>query len=218
MSPTNLILSGGISHAFDETSAIVAGHLEGVGIRSDILPIRDGLARLTERHFDLLTVNALAFTMTQAEKHAPYRAHAFSIRPADRKAIEGHMASGGRLLGLHTAAICFDDWPDWKELLGVNWQWGISYHPATGPIRVQADPGFETVDELYCDLSLSSGSEVLATATAPGIRNPQPVLTRRGNAAYLALGHDRAACENSGYIRLLTQAIETLNSPLERSA
>lgn len=219
MSPTNLLLTGGIAHPFAQTSALIAGHLAQMGVRSEIVSVRDGLARLRETQFDLLTLNALAFTMVQHEKYASLRVdHAFAISAQDKAAIEAHLARGGRLLGLHTAAICFDDWPEWKDLLGVAWQWGTSYHPEFGAFAVSGKIPFETRDELYCDMALAADAEVLATATCDGVDRAQPVLIRRANAAYLALGHDQASIENPGYVRLLSQAVQSLLTSQERGA
>lgn len=213
----NLVLSGGIYHPFDETSGVAAGYLAQLGLRSDIFPMREGLTRLKEASFDLLTVNALAFTMTQHEKYAPLRSdHAFAISDAEKATIRAHLASGGKLLGLHTAAICFDDWPEWGDILGVAWRWGKSHHPPPCPVRVNALPPFETVDELYCDMVLAPDAKVLATGTCDGVDKPQPILVHHGNAAYLALGHDADACENPGYFRLLAQAMQGLTGIYER--
>jgi hypothetical protein len=210
----NLILSGGISHPFAQTSAIAAKQLATLGIHSEVLPLREGLARLGESRFDLLTVNALAFSMTQHEKYAAQReAYAFSINEAEKDAIRSHLAAGGKLLGLHTAAICFDDWPEWQAHLGISWQWGRSSHPPPCRVQVQATPEFETVDELYCGMSLHPDATVLATATCADVSTPQPVLLQHANAAYLALGHDEAAVSHPGYTRLLTEAVKLLLAP-----
>lgn len=214
MSVSNLILSGGIAHPFDETSELIARQLEPLGIRSDILPVPQGLERLGETAYDLLTINALAFSMTQDEKYAPQRAaHGFAITEGQKHTIRAHLAAGGKLLGLHTAPICFDDWPEWREYLGITWQWGVSHHPQPCPVRVNADPPFDTVDELYCAMAVHPDAEVLVTATCDSVTDAQPILLRHGNAAYLALGHDATAVQAPGYARLLTQAVGALLTP-----
>ena len=219
MTLRNLILSGGIYHPFEETSAIIAGQLASLGLQSDILSVRAGLARLGTGHFDLLTVNALAFTMTQHEKYEPLRAtHAFAINEAEKAAIRGHMAAGGKLLGLHTAAICFDDWPEWRDHLGAGWRWGMSHHPPPCSVLVSAEPPFKTVDELYYNLSLAPRARVAVTGTCADEPDPQPILVHHGNAAFLALGHDVEACLHPGFTQLLTRAVHSLIDPEKRTA
>jgi hypothetical protein len=207
----NLILSGGIYHPFEETSALIAQQLETLGLTSETRTMREGLAHLSHARFDVLTVNALAFTMTQLEKYGPMRQeYAFAISEDEKAAIRTHMAAGGKLLGIHTAAICFDDWPEWGEILGVAWQWGTSHHPPPCPVQVHAQKSFETMDELYCAMYLAPGATVLATSTCEGVAQAQPILLHHGNAAYLSLGHDAAACQHPGFIWLLTQAVQTV--------
>lgn len=209
MAMKNLLLSGGIYHPFAETSAAVAAHLDTLGIASEILPVREGLARLATGQFDLLTINALAFSMTQADKYAPLRAKwAYIPGESDKAAIRDHLSSGRALLGLHTAAICFDGWDEWPVMLGAGWTWGRSFHPAPGYVDVSGAEAFTVWDELYCDLALDADTEVMASARSPEVALPQPVLMRKGKAAYLTLGHDMTACCNPGYRLLLDRAVQ----------
>ncbi|RVT81773.1 hypothetical protein DXV76_18940 [Rhodobacteraceae bacterium CCMM004] len=209
MSARALVLSGGVYHPFAETSAAVAGHLRALGIAADIVSVRDGFARLASERVDLVVVNALAFSMTQAEKYAPLRAaHAFTPSDADKAALTAHMDRGGALLGLHTAAICFDGWDGWGEMLGASWVWGTSHH---APMPEYVMVGDATLwDELYCDVALAEGTRVLATATSASAPEPQPVLTVRGRAAWLALGHDLTSVVQPAYARLLSRAVDAV--------
>ena len=207
MTVRNLLLSGGIYHPFAETSGAIRDALSADGIESSVMPVREGLARLAEDRFDLLTVNALAFSMTQAEKYAPLRArHAFVASAADRAAIREHMAGSGGLLGIHTAAICFDGWAEWPEILGAGWVWGQSRPPIPEYVTVEGSGGFTLWYQLYCGLDLAPGTEVLARATSESVPEPQPVLTRKERAVYLALGHDLTGVLADGYARMLRRA------------
>ncbi len=217
-----LVVTGGILHDFDRTGPMVAGILRGAGLAAALVDgMGTGLARFMADPPDLLVIHALAWSMTQAERYAPYRADfAFAMPEAARAAIRAHLARGGGLLGLHTAAICFDDWPDWGGILGAAWVWGRSHHPPPGPVTVQiADPahpvtagaaGFALTDELYCDLALAPDARVLATGRAGDVAAPQPVLTLRegggGRAAWSALGHDAASFAHPAHAALLARA------------
>jgi len=82
-----------------------------------------GLASLVREPVDLLTINALRWEMV-GEKYDAYRGtEALRLSPESRAAIDAHLARGRALLGLHTATICFSDWPQWwisQELFGES--------------------------------------------------------------------------------------------------
>lgn len=219
--PRALIVSGGIFHDFAGSGAVVAGTLAAAGFETDHLTqTAAGLDHFAATGCDLLVLNALAWSMVQHDKYAPYRAEfAYDIPAPVRAAITAHLARGGAILGLHTAAICFDTWPEWGAILGVGWVWGRSHHPAPGPVTLritdaghpvtQGAEGFALDDELYCDMVLAPDARVLAHATTPGIAQPQPVLTVRdgaGRVVYSALGHDPASFAAPGHRALLARA------------
>ena len=179
--PRALVLSGGIFHDFPATSAIVADVLEEHGLEPEVTEdLEGGLARLPE--FDLLAVNALRWRMV-GEKYDEYRAaHAYSPSPAAREAIRAHLRRGRPLLAVHTAVICFDDWPEWGDLLGAQWRWGQSGHPPYGPVHVDVCAGagpiagglksFDTPDEVYGFLDQRPGIRPLASSVHGGIAHP----------------------------------------------
>jgi type 1 glutamine amidotransferase len=220
--PRALVVTGGIFHDFADSGPALAGLLEGAGFDADhIHGAAAGLDRFAAEPGDLLVLNALAWSMAQNEKYAPYRAEfAYDIPVPVRAAIVAHLARGGGILGLHTAAICFDTWPDWGAILGAGWVWGRSHHPAPGPVAVAltgtAHPiteglaDFTVADELYCALDIAADAQVLAHATTPGVDAPQPVLTAReagaGRAVWSALGHDTASITAPTHRALLARA------------
>jgi hypothetical protein len=218
--PRALIVTGGIYHPFEETGPLVAEQVAAAGLVPEVVHgAAEGLDRFAAEGADLLVLHCLVFTMTQAEKYAPLRAaYAYEAPARVREAITEHLAASRGLLGLHTAAICFDTWPEWGGVLGAGWVWGASHHPPPGPMRVSVHAGhpvtqgigdFDTEDELYCGLRLAPDAEVLATATAATVPEAQPVLTLReapGRAVYSALGHDAAAFAPAPHRRLLQQA------------
>ena len=219
----NLILIGGIFHPFEEASEALADCLSGAGITSMITSdIEGGLAQLAAGdQFDLLTIYALRWRMTQHEKYVPYRDEwAFSLSPEGRAAIRSHVENGGGLLALHTASICFDDWPEWGHVLGGAWDWSRSFHPDLGLIRVniasQNHPvtaglgDFEVEDEIYHHLALRPGIEPLLSAEASREDGPQTIMWARdldeGRVVYDALAHDAASSPNATHGRLLRRA------------
>lgn len=213
-----IIYTGGIAHPFEDASRALGALLAEVGFAARIhLELDDVLRDLAGEPDALLVLYALRWSMTQHEKYAPDRARwALALPESARAGIAGHVARGGGLLGLHTASICFDDWPQWAEVLGGAWVWGRSFHPPLGPVRAAMLPGhpltaglpdFEVIDEAYTALALQPGVAVAATVQAPG-QAPQPALWTHaygaGRVVYDALGHD-AASLNEPTHRLLVQ-------------
>jgi uncharacterized protein len=205
----NLMICGGIFHPFEATSTEVAAILSNHDIDTVVeFDVAAGFARLRAQRWDLLTVHCLSWSMAQREKYAPYRAEfAFSPSDEDRRGVREHLNGGGGLLGLHTASLCFDTWPEWGGILGAGWVWDRSHHPepcAVAASIVDPDhpivaglPAFDVPDELYCDLEIAADAVVLAVGRADAIPDPQPIVTVRGSGSgrvvYSALGHDAAS-------------------------
>ena len=218
----NLILTGGIFHPFEEASEALARCLDAVGIRSTITQdVEGGLAQLAENQFDLLTIYALRWRMTQHEKYVPYRDEwAFTLSPGGQTAIETHVGNGGGLLGLHTASICFDAWPDWAQVLGGAWDWSRSFHPDLGPIHVnvrsQEHPivagleDFDIDDEIYHYLARQPDATPLLSAQATEEDGPQTIMWARGlgkgRVVYDALAHDASSISNASHERILRRS------------
>ncbi|CAO3363520.1 ThuA domain-containing protein [Azospirillum palustre] len=217
----NLILTGGIGHPFADAAPALEGILAGAGVVSTVTDdIEGGLAALEQGGFDLLTVYALRWRMLGSEKYAPHRERwAFSLSPDGRRRLWNFVTGGGGLLGLHTALICFDDWPDWTDLLGGAWVWGRSAHPPRGPVTlVPTDhphpltaglPPFTVTDEAYGDFDLAGDVRPLALVAPEGGR-AWPALWARdaglGRVVADTLGHDRASLEHPAHRQILTRA------------
>ncbi|CAO3439495.1 ThuA domain-containing protein [Azospirillum doebereinerae] len=217
----NLILTGGIGHPFADAAPALDGVLSGAGVVSTVTDdIEGGLEALEGGGFDLVTVYALRWRMLGNEKYAPHRdAWAFSLSAAGRRRLARFVTDGGGMLGLHTALICFDDWPEWKELLGGAWVWGRSAHPPRGPVTLRPTaiphplteglPAFTVNDEAYGNFDLAAGVEPLATVEAEdGVAWPALWARHvgRGRAVADTLGHDRQTVEHPVHRRILTRA------------
>jgi hypothetical protein len=218
---THLILAGGIFHDFAASSEALATILAPLGIESRIeWDLEAGLAGLAESPVDLLSINALRWQMI-GEKYDPYRdTEAFTPSQSARSALQLYLTTGGALLGLHTASICFSDWPEWQSLLGGRWVWGSSWHPAPEPVTIAIEPNtalshlpaFTVHDELYSDLKLDPDTTVLATGVSHAMVTPQPVIWQhqvgQGRVVYDALGHDSASLNHPTHAQLLRDAAQ----------
>lgn len=217
----NLIITGGIYHPFETAAPALAKLLEPHGVASTVTDdVEAGLASLARANYDLLTVYALRWRMLGDEKYTPFRARwALSLSAAGRAAIAGHVARGGGLFGLHTASICFDDWPDWRDILGGVWIRGQSGHPPHGRAEVRmlgvdhpltrSLGDFALDDEVYGNLSLAPGiTPLMEAAAADG--HWQPMLWARqvgpGRVVYDALGHDGASLDHPTHRRIIARA------------
>ncbi len=226
--PKNLIITGGIFHPFDESSQALADALLEIGVESEITEDVDGgIASLAQGTYALVTINALRWGMMTADKYQPYRADfAYSTPQASRDGLVAFVKGGGGLLGLHTASICFDDWPEWGNVLGGHWIWGRSHHPPLGMVSAQATqqehavsagiPPFELVDEIYHDMELQPDVVPLLVGETPAGTGPQPIVWARefdqGRVVYDALGHDAPSVNQPEHRRLLQQAAQWLIS------
>jgi len=226
----NLLLTGGIVHPFETAAPALDGVLRRHGIESVVtMDIEGGLAELALGGFDLLTIYALRWSMGD-DKYAPHRAQwALSLSEVGKSAILAHLSSGHGLFGVHTASICFDDWPEWKSLLGGAWVWGRSGHPPLGPVDVhvvepqhplvQGAGDFTLTDEVYGDLTLEPDIVPLMQAAAVGgDRAMHPVLWERrvgaGRVVYDALGHDASSIEHAVHARIIARcALWALGRP-----
>ena len=220
----NLILVGGVFHPFEETGPALAGILDGVGWRSEVsFDIEGGLSALADGQFDQLTFSALRWTMVQNEKYAPFREQwALSLSERGRAAIRNYIRAGRGLLGIHTAPLSFDDWPEWGDLLGLSWQWGRSYHPpyAQASVRMcqaphpitDSVPAFDVSDEIYSDMVLKPWMTPLFEARHADMAEWRPVgLAGEKDGArrvWCGLGHDAASFASDAHQKLIRRAAQ----------
>jgi type 1 glutamine amidotransferase len=203
--PRAVVVSGGVAHDFPATSAELVRVLAEAGVAAtveqDVEAALTGLPTAGEPR-PLLVLNLLRWRM-QVQRYAHLRDEwAISLSTAARQALSGHVHAGGGLLALHGASICFDDWPEWRDLLGGVWRWEASSHPPLdGPVDVRVVPGghpivagvpdFRIVDEVYGFLDRTD--DVAGLLFSPHGGTDHPLLwartVGRGRVVYDALGH-----------------------------
>jgi uncharacterized protein len=213
-----LVLSGGVGHPFEATSVQLAGILADVGCDAEVVDLEEGLTCLAGDEFDLVAVNALRWRMA-AERYAHLRDEwAFSPSDEQRAALREHVDRGRPLLAIHTAVICFDDWPEWGGIVGGAWNWVRSSHPPLGEAKVtvatDAHPivagitDFVITDEVYG--FLDQEPDVVPLMTSPHGGRNHPLLWARhvGSArvVYDALGHDERSFDHPTHQRILRRA------------
>nr|WP_246497486.1 ThuA domain-containing protein [Sphaerisporangium rubeum] len=206
-----MILSGGVAHDFPATSAALAEVMAEAGVESTVTEDIEGALR-EPPDIELITVNALRCCMDGGWS-ATQGGSAFRLPPVARATLLGHIERGGGVLAMHSAPMCFDDWPYWRHMVGAAWCWGKSHHAPVGPAEIHLhgdDPiisgltGFTLTDEVYTDLATIPGIRPLASSQG------QPLFwTRqfpRGRLVYDALGHDSRSYESPVHREMLRRA------------
>lgn len=218
-----LVLAGGSPHAHDFAATGAAlGEIAGtLGHDVAVTADPDGAAVLLADDVDVLVVDGLWWRMDGSAYDRWRDAHAYSPPASTRDAITTHVRDGGGLLAVHTASICFDDWPEWGDVVGGSWQWGVSSHPPVGavsatvvaehPVVAGVPEVIELHDEVYGDLDLRDGIDVLVTARRAPDDDPQPVVWAHrfgaGRVVYDGFGHDTDSIRHPAHTRLLTQSL-----------
>ncbi|MCZ6795008.1 MAG: ThuA domain-containing protein [Planctomycetota bacterium] len=144
--------------------------------------------------------------------------------PSDRgkESLLSHVKAGKGLVALHFACSSFQDWQEYRELLGRVWKKRVGGHGPRGKFMVkfkkQAHPitrglsDFEADDELYAKLTGDAYIEVLATADSEWSGREEPILFvkkyGKGRVVHNVLGHDMRARNNKAYLRLLVRCVE----------
>jgi type 1 glutamine amidotransferase len=214
-----VVLTGGPTHDFPATTGCLSTLLHEQGLVAELHEdVDDGLRALPGA--SLLVVIAVRWTMRAPGTPERYRVRADEdgVSPAAdaRAALAEHLHGGGGVLAMHTAIICFDDWPEWAATLGGAWRWGRSSHPPLGELAVKvATPGhplvagladFTIVDERYSDLDHGSDPPT-PLLVADGL----PLLWARvhgnGRVVYDALGHHAASYAVPEHREIVRRAI-----------
>lgn len=218
-----VVLAGGSPHAHDfaATAAELAELALAAGHRVDVVSSPDHAASTLDADVAALVFDGLWWRMQGSAYDAWRDDYAYSPAATTRAALRDYVHDGGGLLAVHTAPISFDDWPEWGDVVGGAWQWGVSGHPAPQPstVRVVGDhpvvagigPEFTVTDEVYGDLAVRDTVDVLAVSTRHADDADQPVVWAHrfgaGRVVYDALGHDRASLRHPEHARLLAQAL-----------
>jgi type 1 glutamine amidotransferase len=215
---TALILSGGVNHDCAGTSAQLVEILGGVGVDASVREdIEGALGELDAA--DLLVFNLLRWRMLQDRYAEQAPTYAISLSESARTSIETFIRGGGSVLAMHGAAICFDDWPAWGELIGARWEWERSMHPPLGPVEVEVARSdhpivaglperFAVEDEVYSHLDRAADVEPLMSAEHGGERHP--LLWARevdgGRVVYDLLGHDVGSYDPPTHRQIVARA------------
>jgi type 1 glutamine amidotransferase len=215
----NIVLTGGWGHAFDRAAPVLAEVLGAAGVDSLVVDdLDDAAALLAAGDVDLLTVYAAQGTIDDDSIDEQERAvWARPASPRSRDAIEAFLSAGGGLVALHTAALCFGDWPRWSDWLGGGWHSAAPARRAPSELLVSVAANhpivdgvsaFSVVDAHCTDLTHESAVTVLLRAASGA--GAQPVLWVHEEGAarvvYDALGHDEHSLSVPQHARVLRRS------------
>ncbi len=123
-------------HPISETSRCIAEVLGAEGYEVEVRPDHD-----PDAWSDLSGVDVLVVNSGGGDPDVPPQRVA-EWEPV-YQAIDRFVAVGGPLLGVHSAANAFPEWPGWAEIIGTNWTRGVSGHPDASVSVFEAQPGAE---------------------------------------------------------------------------
>ncbi len=132
-----------------------------------------------------------------------------------------YVKSGKGLVSLHFSCSSFQDWAEYRELLGRVWVKGVGGHGPRSVFKVNilnrdhpitaGVEDFEIDDELYAKLSGDAEIVVLATAYSDWSEATEPLLFVKhygeGHVVHNLLGHDTRARETPAFKKLLIQGV-----------
>ncbi|MDL5048185.1 ThuA domain-containing protein [Oscillatoria amoena NRMC-F 0135] len=152
--------------------------------------------------------------------------------PLEKNHLEGfrrYVASGKPLLLHHASVASYNDTPEFGALLGIQWIWGETTHPAMAEYCMRVQPtghpvvaGLEDYvlyDELYYKLKIDSSihPETHATAWFDGQKWPMLITGQggrgvdgAGKVAYICNGHDLRATDTPAMKKIWGNSIQWL--------
>jgi type 1 glutamine amidotransferase len=139
-----------------------------------------------------------------------------------KKNLLEYVKSGKGLAPLHFACSSFQEWDEYRELLGRVWVKGTGGHGPRGGFTVNIKSkdhpvtkgmsDFQADDELYAKLSGDTEIEVLASADSDWSNQTEPIVFVKpygnGRVVHNVLGHDTRARENPAFQELLRRGVE----------
>lgn len=222
-----VVLAGGSPHAHDfpAIGTALALLVSEMGHVVQVVANPDQAAALLDdadsNPVDALVIDGLWWRML-GEAYQDWRDE-FGYSPSQltRDTLTSFVNDGGGLVALHTTAICFDDWPQWGDVVGGSWQWGTSAHPPLGPVAARVVGQHQIVaglpdefalrDEVYGDMVIDDDVNVLAVAKRHDDDVDQPVVWShmygRGRVVFDGFGHDVASLRQPHHSQLIEQAL-----------
>jgi type 1 glutamine amidotransferase len=198
------------AHKWRDTTQQTTAILEGAG-KFDVKVSEDiGIFESTSLdNYDVVVLNYGFWTQPEPSDEA-------------KAALLDYVKSGKGLVSLHFSCSSFQEWDEYRELLGRVWVKGTGGHGPRGEFNVKIDKPehpvtsglseFTADDELYAKLSGDAEIEVLASAYSDWSKKVEPIVFvkpyGKGRVVHNVLGHDTRARENPAFQTLVIRGVE----------
>jgi uncharacterized protein len=144
------------------------------------------------------------------------------ISEAARENLLNFVKGGKGLVSFHFSCRAWDDWPEYRNLIGRIWTTGSGHGPRgtftskvvkpDHPITAGVPAEFEADDELYSKLVGDAPIEVLVEGYSTWSKKVEPLAWTlpygKGRVFNIVYGHDAKVCRNPHFARLLLQGTE----------
>ena len=191
-----LVFAGGSIHDWKGCSEVITDVLSNHDA-FELTIIEDDLNALVSPNLD--PYDLIVFYYTVGE-----------INDAQKNGLLNHISSGKGNVGIHSAADSFRACPEYRSMVGGHFithphyrEYQVSITDSEHPITADLVE-FNVTDEQYI-LDYDHRVNVLASALHKGSMMPV-VWTKnwgQGRVFYLALGHDKKACQHDNFAILL---------------
>jgi len=144
-----------------------------------------------------------------------------SITPKAKENLLAFVRGGKGLVSFHFSVKAFEDWPEYRNLIGRIWTTGSGHGPrgkfavkvlAKDHFITEGTSDFEADDELYAKLVGDAPINVLIEAYSDWSKRTEPLAWTlnygKGRVFNFVLGHDVAACRNPDFARLLVRGTQ----------
>ncbi len=198
------------AHPWRDTTALVRKQLEDSG-KFDVKVCED-TSILESSTLDVYKVIVLNFGFWDVPQ----------LSDRAKEHLLAYVKNGGGLMPLHFACSSYQDWPEYRELIGRVWVKGEAGHGPRAKFTVkivdQQHPitkgmtDFVADDELYAKLSGDADIQVLATADSDWSGKTEPLLFvkkyGKGIVVHNLLGHDVPGRDYPEYAKLIVRGAE----------
>ena len=145
------------------------------------------------------------------------------LSPAAKAGLLRYVDGGKGLVSMHFACSSYQEWPEYKDLIGRVWVKNVGGHGPRGKFTAKIEKpehpivaglsDFEIDDELYAKLTGDAKIDVLVSAFSADFSKKQEplVFTKpygKGRVVQNLFGHDVKVTENAAYRTLLKRCVE----------